>query len=280
MRLRVTHLLVVDAAPDRPADGLAVELAGTPAGARRLFVPGWLPCGECGPCRRGLVAACPRGHAPFAGLTAPPAAPLELASERFLTPVDVAGDALEDPVAVTAGLAAEVIEAAARAGLGPGQVAVWAGTDARCVLGARWAAARAATSFHLRHPPAPAAAIPLDLGDGPERWRDTIAAALQQAHGAPERRLFLGGRSADEARAALALADPGTTISFLPGAPAVALDTRAHPLSRILTAGASEGRYHPDLVTEALAALRKGEMDLADLVGPSAPLRVVAAGGG
>jgi hypothetical protein len=56
---------------------------------------------------------------------------------------------------------------------------------------------------------------------------------------------------------ALELATPGSTLSFLRGAPPVLAGLDAAPPLRLLTGGAG----HPDLIPEALAAVSRGEVE-------------------
>jgi threonine dehydrogenase-like Zn-dependent dehydrogenase len=243
MRLRLTHLLFAGSSEARPPDALGADEAG-----KRFFVPGWLPCGECGPCRRGWMAACPRGQA----LTG---APVIEASERFPTPLDDPPEvaALDEGRAACAGAVAQVQELAARAGLGSGDLAVWIGDDALTTLGARLATARGCATFQVR------------ADEDPQRWVEAVAAA---AAGAPggfiERRLFLASADPASIAAARALTAPGATLAFLDGSGSGALRPSDLPSSRILVGDVRA--YHPDLVAEALAALRRAPAVLQDLL--------------
>jgi threonine dehydrogenase-like Zn-dependent dehydrogenase len=252
VRLRLTHLLQAGASRLRPPDALAVEADG----GRRFFVPGWLPCGECGRCRRGWVSACARGQA----LVPPPAGPLSLdADERFLTPLDdPALPPLPDAQAACAGAVAEVAELAARAGLGVGDVAVWIGDEVRCTLGARLSAARGCATFHLS-----AAEVPprkgvsaLSLSAAAATWAAALEASAAAAPGGfQERRLFVASSAQPLVDAALALAAPGAVLGFLQPDGSAAVPPGALASCRMIVA-AGRG-YHPDLVPEALASLRR-----------------------
>jgi hypothetical protein len=104
----------------------------------------------------------------------------------------------------------------------------------------------------------------LPLAAGPAAWRETIAdaeAAGGPSGGRPERRIFVCGAGSELARAALELVTPGSTLSFLRGAPAVLAGLDAAPPLRLFTGGAG----HPDLIPEALAALGRGEVDTGGL---------------
>jgi hypothetical protein len=138
---------------------------------------------------------------------------------------------------------AEVQELAAKAGLGSGDLAIWIGDDARMVLGARLSAARGCPTFHLR------------AGDDPRASQDALAAAAASAPGGfLERRIFLARADPRVVEAALALVTPGTSLAFFEGGSA-ALPLSALASCRVIVA-AGFG-YHPDLVPEALAALRR-----------------------
>jgi hypothetical protein len=245
LRLTLTHLLLAGAAR-RPPDALA-----TADGGARYFLPGWLPCGECGPCRRGWVAACPRGRA-----LSESDRTVE-AEERFLTPIDEpAGLApLDDAHAACAGVVAELQELAAKAGLGSGDLAVWIGPGARPSLGARLTALRGCPTFHLDGAAAPGV-TPLARVDGARAWSEALAAVAASAPGGfLERRLFVAHAQPALVDAALALAVPGASLAFLDGAGEGHLRLDALSSNRAIVA-AGFG-YHPDLVPEALAALRR-----------------------
>jgi hypothetical protein len=226
MRLRPTLVLHrgdADRAPD--------WLARTPEDAR-VFVPGWLPCGECPRCRRALVAACPRRQPSLPQ----PAGEVELEG-RFLTPVDepAGGPPIEDSVAAAAGVVAELLEAIARAGVGPEQLAAWVGDDPRAAIGVRLAARLGAVSLAVTADPAGVAALD--------------AASEGAPGGVRERRIFALG---DQPPAIARLWQPGSTLTLLDGN-GTSLLAGDLPLGRILIAG---GGYHPDFVPEALSALR------------------------
>jgi len=277
VRLALTHLLL--AGPRRPADALAV----TADSRQRQFVPGWLPCGECGRCRRGWLAACPRGRL----LVEPGVSEVEV-PDRFVVALDdlTGVPPLPEAHAACAGVVAELQELAARVGLGSGDLAVWIGDGPRALLGARLSAARGCATFQL--PSTPGLGLGLGLARdqdqdpvhdqaGPPRirtlspsagaagWTEALAAAAAAAPGGfLERRLFL--ESADPAlvEAALALAVPGTSIGFIEGSGAGTLSPAALASCRLIVA-AGRG-YHPDLLPEALAALRRDPTLTDDLI--------------
>jgi hypothetical protein len=250
VRLRVTHLLFAGPGERRPPDAVARR----PDDDRAFFVPGWLPCGECGHCRRGWVSACPQGRASAARAEGD----LEI-DERFLT-------ALDDPAgvgplapaqAVCAGVVAEVQELAARAGLGAGDLAVWIGDDARCALGARLTASRGVTTFSLGAGFGSGEKVSvLDPAGDPPTWDQSLTAAASGAPGGfQERRLFVAQATPGLVAAAVALVAPGTTLAFLDGRGGGAVDPATLAPGRMIV-GVGRG-YHPDLVPEALAALRR-----------------------
>jgi D-arabinose 1-dehydrogenase-like Zn-dependent alcohol dehydrogenase len=253
MRVRLTHLLFCDGTP---ADGLGRESGE----GRRVFVPGWLPCGECAHCRRGLVAVCPRGR-----LLIDPRDPRALEQEidpRFVSGVDEAAGLapLDDAHAACAGAVAAVIEATARAGLGPEQVSVWLGRDPRARIGARYSARRGCPSLAASDgTTSPADGDVTLLPPGQGGWADAVRAVAPIGPELRPRRIFVTGHQPETVADALALVEPGATLLFL-GAPAVAVPMEQLALCRILVGG---GRYHPDLIPEALAAMRT-DPDLAE----------------
>jgi threonine dehydrogenase-like Zn-dependent dehydrogenase len=265
MQVRLTHLLFGEA--ERPVEALGREEGES---GRRLFLPGWLACGECARCRRGLVAACPRGRPLFEAAGRP--AVLELEG-RFLTPIDEPAGAtsLGDDAAACAGVVAEVSDAQARAGLGPEQVAVWLGDDPRARIGARLTARRGCPCFRLGAPgeEAEAGVTVLDVAAAPATWAAAVAAVASAGPGELRaRRLFVTTAAQEAIIAALSLVEPGATLVFLgaPAAPPIRLADL--PLCRVLV-GQRGGAYHPDLVPEALAALRADPALLAGLIVPA-----------
>lgn len=255
LRAAVSHQIVpgVDV---RGGDALAVvEHGALPAGTC-VFVPGRIPCGECAACRRALCDACAAPRLLVIGEDGRAVIP-----DRFITAVDGALPSLR---AIAAGFYADVIGAAGRAGLGAGDTAIWIGEPAWTRAGVSWSQSRGARTFVLvaSAPPSPSASGPvaLVLSAGPAAWRMTIAdaeAAGGPAGGRPERRIFVCGAGAELARAALELVTPGSTLSFLRGAPPVLAGLDAAPPLRLFTGGAG----HPDLIPEALAAVSRGEVE-------------------
>lgn len=255
--LHCTHLLAYRVGGQAVAD--AVARAGGPGAAGlRYFVPGFLPCGECPLCRRGLVGACGQATRPL-GQAAPgsvgsarPSAPLAL-SERFVAALDepTGVEPLSDEIASLAGVVAFALHALAAASLAPGDFAVWLGDGPVASAGAALSAARGASSFLL--PGAHAAAraqLATELA--------ALAAVPATVHGSRKRLLFLTEPSVGAWSDAAQLGEPGATFvalgasaTLLPGP--LTLPAEARVL--VLTA------YHPDFVPEALAALRRPELE-------------------
>jgi len=255
LRARVTHQIVPGIGA-RGGDALAVVEDGPLPAGSRIFVPGRLPCGECAACRRALCEACifARAVVDSGGRVAVP--------DRFIAAVD---PALPPLGAIAAGLIADVIGAGGRAGLGAGDTAVWIGEPVWTRVGGAWSLSRGARTFVLTpaaeasSPPAAPAPVPLAVAAGPAAWRETLAdaeAAGGPAGGRHERRIFVCGVGVELARAALELLTPGSTLSFLLGAPPVLAGLDAAPPLRLFTGGAG----HPDLIPEALAAVSRGEV--------------------
>ena len=253
----------------------AVGSAATAAGTLgRLFVPGFLPCGECPLCRRGLVGACRTGLRPFStgptgasGVTATPAASAASATitalelpERFVVPIDEPAGAafLPDDQAVTAGVVAFALHAMATASLAPGDFAVWLGAGALATAGVSLSASRGGNAFALTQAN--------DTGALAEQLA-ALAAVPATVHGSRKRLLFLTEPELASWTAATALGEPGATFVVLG-----ASSTRM-PAGLTLPAEARIfllSAYHPDFVPEALAALRRNEVpalhSCADLV--------------
>jgi threonine dehydrogenase-like Zn-dependent dehydrogenase len=256
LRAAVSHQILpgVDA---RGGDALAVVEQGPLPGGTRVFVPGRIPCGECAACRRALCDACAAPRPLVIGDDGRVVIP-----DRFITTVD--GD-LPSLRAMAAGLYADIIGAAGRAGLGAGDTAIWIGEPAWTRAGVSWSQSRGARPFVLvasapPSPPTAAGSSALALSAGPAAWRATIGdaeAAGGPTGGRPERRIFVCGAGADLARVALELVTPGSTLSFLRGAPPVLDGLDAAPPLRLFTGGAG----HPDLIPEALAAVSRGEVE-------------------
>ena len=286
VRARVTHQIST-AVTGRGGDAIAVVEQGPLPTGSRFFVPGRLPCGECAACRRALCAACTAARA----VLPEPGTRQVLVPERFLAPVD--DDGMPARKVIAAGLVAEIIGAAGRAGLGAGDTAIWMGRQPWARIGASWSVGRGCRTFlwgapaassgwepteRLRTPPPSlraasrvaldsaspspvASAIVLEPGVGPSGWGARIAdaeAAGGPVGGRPERRIFVCDDAVELCRAAIALATPGSTVTFLGGVPAMISGLDAAPPLRLFTGGTD----HPDLVPDALAALSRGEVDV------------------
>lgn len=247
VRVVLTHVYRYQVAGEEAADAIGLVAAAEDAPAAgagesvRVFVPGFLPCGECALCRRSLVGACRGATRPLAAV-APPAA-IE-AERRFVTPIDEpAGVApLADETAVHAGVVAFALHAHALASLAPGDVALWIGATPLAAVGAAVATASGAHAFS-----AAATASAASLG----QQLAATTANPDLAHGARKPLLFLADPTPPAWQLAATLAEPGATIVALgtSSLPPLALprDTRLTLLSA----------YHPDFLPEALAMLRR-----------------------
>jgi threonine dehydrogenase-like Zn-dependent dehydrogenase len=259
MEVRITHVATpVPGAGQRFPDALGV-IEGADAG--RVFVPGWLPCGECGRCRRALVTACAHGRPSLPDPAAPPRGLTLDLPERFLTPVDVPAEAerLSDFAAVCAGFAATLIDATASAGMTPGDLAIWLGDDFVSAAGSALSAARGCSAFRAARTGDDVSGVTtLSLADNITDWLAALAVAESAGpSGRRARRLFVSGGGTEHLAQACALADPGSTIAVLGAAGAALGSGLVLPARcRLLALGG----YHPDLVPEGLAALRRGEI--------------------
>jgi D-arabinose 1-dehydrogenase-like Zn-dependent alcohol dehydrogenase len=237
---------------------------GPDGNVARFFVPAFVPCGECPLCRRGLVGACPTGTR-FVEASRPAGERPEdgraiTLPERFLAAIDEpAGVApLPDEVAVMAGVVAFALHALAAASLAPGDVALWLGDGPVATAGVALCRARDASAFEV----VDAAALALDLS------RPT--AAPVSTHGSRKRVLFLTEPGAAAWADAVTLSEPGSTfvaLGAIGGRFAAGLELPAEARLLLLSAA------HPDFVPEALAALRRPELQsLRDrLLAPPAP---------
>lgn len=238
-------------------DGVSVPAAAVAKAADALlFVPGELPCGECGACRRALVSACSRVRVLPARLEPGDALPEDVPlrfTYRFepstLLPADQA---------VWAALVAPLLEGMARAGHGAGDVSLWLGTDPQTLLGACLAAGRGgkvlvAGPSHLRGllETLPAASdsprprfAPWHALDG-----DALAQLTESPDGLPEAQLYVTSDDVMAWTAAAQLLRGGVTLVSFGPMPALA---GLPGDSRVFTTGE---RYNPDFLPEALAAL-------------------------
>jgi threonine dehydrogenase-like Zn-dependent dehydrogenase len=266
VRLRLTHLLTYaldgGGRPERDAIGCAPADAGG-GGESRWFIPGRLPCGGCSLCRRGLVAACAAEVAALPGDLSAGGPRWVEPPERFLTPLDdpsgPASSPLSSEVAAAAGLVALAIQAAAAANLTAGDVAIWVGNGVLAEVGAQLTASRGARSLRLG--PGAGAADPSveHHRSVPELLAELQATAAPEgtAHQRSTRRLFVTRPEVDALSAAIQLADPGCALALVVrGSVRLPADLALPPETRLTIVSG----YHPDLVPEALALLRRGEL--------------------
>lgn len=229
----------------------AIAVTAAEAGAVRYFVPGFLPCGECQLCRRGLVGACPTAARPLAGT--PGNAPFTVA-DRFVAPVDEPPEAepLSEENAALAGLTAFALHAQAAASLAPGDFAIWIGHGPVAAAGASISESRGASAFMLRDLTPESATAEAALST---RLAE-LAAAPATAHGARKRALFLTTATAAAWQTAARIADAGAIFVAL-GTPDLVLPALTLPAEcRVV----GIGNYHPDFLPEAFAALRRQEV--------------------
>jgi threonine dehydrogenase-like Zn-dependent dehydrogenase len=250
VRLRLTHVLTYDLDGVVERDAVAQDVLS----GQRTFVPGRLPCGGCGLCRRGLAAAC---AAAFAAVADPAGAggsginDREL-PDRFLTPIDEPAEALHLPPerAAAAGLVALAIQATAAANLTPGDVAIWLGGGPVARTGGQLTAGRGARTILV--------ADALEVGDLPARLAAEAVEGAASGHQRSVRRLFLTRSNPDSLQAAGQLADPGAVLVVIARAPIALTGLVLPPEARL----AHVAGYHPDLIPEALAELRRAELTL------------------
>ncbi len=220
----------------------------------RYFVPSLLPCGECPRCRRGHAAVCERSTSPFAKWQPDHSAPD--VPDRFITALDSPETPcpLSDKAAVLAGRVALILDAVSRAGLCPGDLAVWVGDSPLAQLGAWVSRDRGAQSLRL----AESALGLCDADTGPQALLAIGAQAiadltatpdLPSAHGLGDTKFFFC--DLPSAQDALALVSAGNTLSLV-GTVRHGIPNFHHlSMARILvTTG-----YHPDLIPEALALM-------------------------
>jgi len=220
----------------------------------RVLVGPVRSCFECDVCRRGHPSVCPARLR--LGIDADGA----LASHVVVRARATTGltgkleGAVPGPLAALlpreAALAYEMV---VRAGLSPGEVAIWVGGGAIAELGAQIARAKGVTTHHLT---ADERALPPD---------ECAAAVRARIAGTTPRVVFeVSARGAGRARAA-ALAGPGMVLVLLAGAAAGANDSPPLPAALLdddVTCVGVAGA-HPDLLPELCALAARGEIDLA-----------------
>jgi threonine dehydrogenase-like Zn-dependent dehydrogenase len=254
MELLCTHQLAYRVGGATVVDALGWA-SGPDGNVARFFVPGFLPCGECPLCRRGLVGACAAAVRPLAEAapadSAPGAGRTVVLSERFVGAVDEPPGvaALPDDVALLAGVVAFALNAIAVASLAPGDTAIWLGEGPVATAGLALCKSRDASAFVVVGPHAPH-----PLADQLAQ----LAAAPASAHGSRKRLLFITDPDAAAWVDAVALAEPGSTFVALGAAGGQFAASLTLPVeARVMLLSA----YHPDFVPEALAALRRPELE-------------------
>jgi hypothetical protein len=236
LALTLTHRFSYHLGGQEHVDGLALGREDR----RRYFVPGFLPCGECGRCRRALVGACVSPRHPLSSDPAPDLA-LQLPT-RFVIPVDEPDEVarLDPQVLSRAGLVAFALTAASTANLIPGDVALWLGHGPLTDVGV-WVSRSSGAHGATIGDPSVSTGTPAELDSG---------------HGNRKRVVFLVGPTSDDWTRAIALAEPGATLLAV-GSHDQSLpsDLRLPIEARLLQVAA----FHPDFLPEAFAALRRRE---------------------
>lgn len=241
LTLDLTHLVSYRIGASSQIDAIAA-LSGTAAGMRH-FVPGFLPCGECGACRRALVGACASPRRPLHAALSEGVASLDLPA-RFVVPIDEPTDAaiLDPSVAALGGPIAFALFALASANVVPGDVTLWVGDGPLVDLGVLVSQTAGAQALGISSRTSPTS-VRVETG------------APGESHGNRKRVLFLVGNN--EAAWALAkhLGEPGAVIvqvgdrSGAGHVPVMDLPTEARLICL--------STYHPDFLPEAFAALRR-----------------------
>jgi D-arabinose 1-dehydrogenase-like Zn-dependent alcohol dehydrogenase len=227
---------------------------------RRVLVSAALPCGECAVCQRGRGPACPQAVRP--GVTGPGA----LASHLCVparTLVAVTGELLPPPsldvfrLAAVAGPAGRIYHAMARAGLGPGELAVFLGNTAEAHLGTALCRCKGAQAVMMTGAPTSPADVRARLGEAPPRvWH-----------------IFETSRTPTGAEVALGLAGamPTGTVSFIGAAGAdIPLGRAAVWEVPVLVTDAP----HPDLLIELCALVTRGDLCLDETTAPITPAAI------
>jgi hypothetical protein len=201
---------------------------------RRVLVPEALPCGECPVCQRGRGPACPNAVRPGVNVPGGLASHL-VVPVRYLVPADGELAPKVEPwrLAALAGPAARGYQMMVRAGLGPGELALFIGDTPEARFGAALARLKGAQSA-IDTPPETEARI----------WR-----------------IFETSRRPGPLAKALAYVQPTGSLSLLgeEGGPIPRL-----PEVPVLTTSAP----HPDLLVELLALVVRGDLDLAACSAP------------
>ncbi|HEY3357515.1 MAG TPA: alcohol dehydrogenase catalytic domain-containing protein [Polyangia bacterium] len=243
------------------------------APGRAVVVPARLPCGACAACRHGRAEACPAplpllpgGLASHAWVPAASAVPLAHGLERAAP--------LGWRLAAAGGPLLLAYHGLARAGLMPGDVAVFLGLDATGLCGVQIAAADGAVAFAVDDREARLDTVRAQGAQGcicsAELDPAALAAALDALaveHGrAGARRLVVCRATGTRGLArAVAAVPPGGSLLVLGRPPAgAALDAAALAARAALVVLVEEG--HPDLLPECLALCARGAVALEPLV--------------
>jgi len=259
----------LDLAPGRAPGGAAVgrvEDAGAAAAHRvgeRVLVGPSRPCFECDVCRRGHPSVCParlRLGLDVDGALASHVVARARATTGLTGPLD---GALPGPqAALVAREAALAYDMAVRAGIAPGDVAIWIGSGPIARLGAAVTRALGAATF---------APIAEELALPPAELAQAVGERLRAAGATLPPRIFEATARAVGRERAAALAGPGSTLVLLAASAAGSVEAPALPgvlLDADVTIVGVAGA-HPDLVPELAALVARGELDLAG----AAPVR-------
>jgi len=275
-------LVAVEAAVVGPPEALALDLAAgrAPGGAavgrvaaagaaaahrvgERVLVGPVRPCFECDVCRRGHPAVCParlRLGLDVDGALASHVVARARATTGLTGPLD---GVLPGPeAALLPREAALAYDMAVRAGLAPGDVAIWLGSGPIARLGAAVTRALGAATF------VPTAE---ELALSPRDCATAVGERLRAAGATLPPRVFeVSARAVGRERAA-ALAGPGATLVLLAASAAGSPDAAALPAALLDGDVAVVGvaGAHPDLLPELAALVARGELDLAGV----APVR-------
>ncbi|MGE0401604.1 MAG: alcohol dehydrogenase catalytic domain-containing protein [Kofleriaceae bacterium] len=232
-------------------DDVAIELEGTNGAAaigrvidagtrakhlvgKRVLASAIDPCGECDVCRRGGAAVCPSARR----RTAPLASPVIAAARWLVTLGEPGGVDLPSPAgAVVAGDLALAYTLYARTGVGPRDPVVVVGDSPIARHLAAVLRAKGITPATAGTPDEIRAGF-AEQGLGQKPWR-VIAT------------------DADATAPAAALCGPRSTLTVLAPIPALPGDLAAREVTVIAVAGA-----HPDLLTEIVASVMKGELPI------------------
>jgi threonine dehydrogenase-like Zn-dependent dehydrogenase len=285
------HGSALGAHPGAEAAGEIIEAGDAAAQwlGHQVVVPRLLPCGECGACQRGRVAACPhrrRRGSPAAAETVPARSLLPLVPPLF--PKAVPAGSLWRWAALADALSAPYA-GLCRAGVSPGELCAVMGDGPRLAaavlvaqaLGLRTAVlcADGETRERLCAPPYQVLqaldSARLDPGDA--RAALDELAAREGLAGLGLTVLEVSGSDAGRVRA-LAMAPAAAVLLDRPGEvsglPAPLPPSLALPLSRLCQEQGQvigAGPAHPDLLPELAARVLRGEIDLAAFTYAVAP---------